>query len=653
MSSEIKYGELVVEAGPSVKFRVLDEQGNEHQQANKSSLTLPEGIYSVDWESITGSGGTLIRVEAGDRPAEVLLFEDGAKMPGHLKTVGNQAAHIVRNATWRDIVSSGDAKQSFIAVVLSPSEPDIPVSPRLFDLVDVRGKQSLPFLNAEPPSSSIDPSTARFYKVPSGAFLLNFRVVTGETLQQTIPALPRRLTLVFLKVTRSDVLIAEDEKFVRKENQTGVDPTRTVIISAGGTEEEARIRERVRLMGILLKDLSTDGTSITSRFADVLDEPKTDPLLKLVAATVVVQRIGASRSPSVDEKWKDSESERSQQREFWLNRALGWLAASPQRNCLSDVISTRWELDRLLEGTSLTHSRRKIDMPPMLACAWRWAVAHSVRDTEAIARTPANIAAARATNDFAPWLAWKASAAKAGPLAPATTDETRLESLVVTVSQMVDELVGMSAERFGSKNLAALSPEVRAIALKMIAPPGKSDAQSPGYSGAANLATEMTVPGRALWLWLDRARKEIDDVLARLKSDQSPKVKSNDAAVAAPGLARPVTAPDDPHKGRFGGQPGKNGFTAAASFHRTNKPDWTRIIVSVEGVAPDGDEVHFHLHDSFRPQVLRKAFRKGRAQVEVMAWGGFTVGIWLPKQAVELELDLATIPDAPEGIRLR
>jgi len=44
-------------------------------------------------------------------------------------------------------------------------------------------------------------------------------------------------------------------------------------------------------------------------------------------------------------------------------------------------------------------------------------------------------------------------------------------------------------------------------------------------------------------------------------------------------------------------------------------------------------------------------FNDGHAELKVTAWGGFTVGLWLPIQQVELELDLAEVPGAPQNIR--
>jgi len=34
-----------------------------------------------------------------------------------------------------------------------------------------------------------------------------------------------------------------------------------------------------------------------------------------------------------------------------------------------------------------------------------------------------------------------------------------------------------------------------------------------------------------------------------------------------------------------------------------------------------------------------------------MAWGGFTVGAWLPWRGIELELDLALLEGAPQVVR--
>jgi hypothetical protein len=66
-----------------------------------------------------------------------------------------------------------------------------------------------------------------------------------------------------------------------------------------------------------------------------------------------------------------------------------------------------------------------------------------------------------------------------------------------------------------------------------------------------------------------------------------------------------------------------------------------------------GDFAWFVLHPTFSPPMLKVAFRGSRARLRIQAWGGFTVGVWLPSSNVELECDLSVLPDAPAIIRDR
>jgi hypothetical protein len=111
--------------------------------------------------------------------------------------------------------------------------------------------------------------------------------------------------------------------------------------------------------------------------------------------------------------------------------------------------------------------------------------------------------------------------------------------------------------------------------------------------------------------------------------------------------------PDDPQKGRFGGQAARNDFVLSASFFPTRNRGWTRITLTKFGPATDGDLARFYLHDSFFPAVRDGIFSNGKTEIEVTSWGGFTVGGWIPAYGIELELDLATSPFAPEPIRTR
>jgi hypothetical protein len=123
----------------------------------------------------------------------------------------------------------------------------------------------------------------------------------------------------------------------------------------------------------------------------------------------------------------------------------------------------------------------------------------------------------------------------------------------------------------------------------------------------------------------------------------------------APALQRPVLFPDDPNKGRFGGAAMLDGYALSATFAETKQRDWVeiRLVVNAERSLPPNfsDAVEFFLHPTFNPSRLTTTFRGHTASLTVRAWGGFTVGAWLPASGVELECDLAALPDAPRIIR--
>lgn len=123
-----------------------------------------------------------------------------------------------------------------------------------------------------------------------------------------------------------------------------------------------------------------------------------------------------------------------------------------------------------------------------------------------------------------------------------------------------------------------------------------------------------------------------------------------------PALARTPKFSDDPNRGRFGRKACVGGFNLSARF-----PEKSSRFVAVQlsvTAAPSaemaaGDSVWFCLHPTFNPEWVRVFFRGRTASLTVRAWGGFTVGAWLPSQRIELEYNLATDQGAPHIIRTR
>lgn len=109
--------------------------------------------------------------------------------------------------------------------------------------------------------------------------------------------------------------------------------------------------------------------------------------------------------------------------------------------------------------------------------------------------------------------------------------------------------------------------------------------------------------------------------------------------------------PDDPQKGRWGQSAQRNGRTFTASVEDLGN-SWFEINLQVYGTGLEG-EVAFHLHPTFTPSVITVTASQGTAQLKLQAWGAFTVGAIADEGRTFLELDLASLPDAPTVFRER
>lgn len=105
---------------------------------------------------------------------------------------------------------------------------------------------------------------------------------------------------------------------------------------------------------------------------------------------------------------------------------------------------------------------------------------------------------------------------------------------------------------------------------------------------------------------------------------------------------------DDPQKGKFGGLNERNGRRFNASVTEL-KNEWFNINLTLEttGGVPLKGPVEFYLHPTFRPDLIRVPSRRGRASLNLTAWGPFTVGAVADEGRTRLELDLAQLTDAP------
>jgi hypothetical protein len=130
---------------------------------------------------------------------------------------------------------------------------------------------------------------------------------------------------------------------------------------------------------------------------------------------------------------------------------------------------------------------------------------------------------------------------------------------------------------------------------------------------------------------------------------------AKDGYLEMPALRRAPGPADDPNRGRFGGHASRSGYRLSATFEPTESRNWVTINLNLEAdrsrTVQLGDFAWFVLHPTFSPSSMKVTFRGSRATLRLRAWGGFTVGVWMPKAGIELECNLAEIEGAPHIIR--
>ncbi len=120
-----------------------------------------------------------------------------------------------------------------------------------------------------------------------------------------------------------------------------------------------------------------------------------------------------------------------------------------------------------------------------------------------------------------------------------------------------------------------------------------------------------------------------------------------------------LVATDDPNKGRFGSR--NASLTRELQATVTQSPNSSEIfIVSIELRSKDQEKnpltgfAQFFLHDTFQnPEPIVAVGPDGVARLSVKAWGAFTVGAVADEGRTRLELDLATLDDAPPLFKSR
>lgn|GEM_PF-5890098 len=664
--------ELELHGPAGVELQILD--GDLNLVARGSIMlkaTLKEGVYVARWVAggqvyqefhrLFGVAQPLV-LPHGLLPPEIVngALNEALPVP-RLASAGAESARIVERP-WTVgesevvVFQHGDA---------GARDEDALPALRLFNAGDVAMRSDAEGLETDPPGSRPSLGQAmRLYRVPHGVYRLRYDSPTGEAVEQAIPAFPDRRTLVFLKLGLSSTPASSGDELTWID-RVGVNPATTRLVSVRAETAAKDNAEELRLAELVERGLAATSSPLDgSTLAQILAE-NADPLLKIATAALIVLRLEEGVEPGLEnEVFKLAPEDPSpglpnaiagaarnilrsvaktlgdRRREgLWRRRAAQLIRAADPSWSISDSIAIAWRLrasgERFADPIPASLSE-----PTILDCTWRWAVAESAVRPESMPNHRSLRVPARGRVPAGPWLAWRASAAKELAVEGEARAEGSFSKVLAKLSATAARLDLSSGRKSETAQelLSTLTVETRRIiANTQSLMAGEGSAAYKLYRFTESLAA----PTLVLQAQVEAALQELEGATA--------------AALLAepPALSRPVAMPDDPNKGRFGGEASRDGFTLSATFH-ASPSSWVLIHLVVIADDPSGaaeQSVEFFLHDTFRPNRMSAVFQGGEATLDVTAVGGFTVGAWIAAKAVELELDLALIPGAPQVIR--
>jgi hypothetical protein len=150
---------------------------------------------------------------------------------------------------------------------------------------------------------------------------------------------------------------------------------------------------------------------------------------------------------------------------------------------------------------------------------------------------------------------------------------------------------------------------------------------------------------------LNQKLSQIADDIRRLRlstgTDMAPADATQETGSDPDGISSPIIHPQDPQKGRFGGQEERDGISLSATVKSSTVDEqWQKVTLRVHGGKSSNLRgfVDFYLHDTFQPNHYRIPVTNNVATLAVRAWGAFTVGALAGEARIPLELDLATSP---------
>ncbi|MGX0960205.1 hypothetical protein AB7M63_000654 [Bradyrhizobium japonicum] len=637
---------LSADGPPGIEIQIID--GRYQVLARGTEFVekpLPQGIYIVRWMLPEKPDEKMVRLLPSATGQHVKFPGIPAAPKGSARDVFARVAASAEKAPQQqqsDIVILVRNRGNVLAGS-TDSENDV----RLFDRDEVAMRSDSSALAAAQ-TERLDTGAAalKAYRVPAGNYRIRYMTCTGLQLDQTIVAINGRRTLVFLTREATETLLSADDKF-KRHTFYGVNPERTVVLTVPIQAGPVPAVNDVRMAEVLLDALAIGGDPLDERMLARLNAVDTDPLLRLYAAALIVSQLARKGSPALDDPYPASPATKSASdpavqdfEKHWRGKALDLIKGIVPQDSSPDLFALRWELGHTAEG-SLT-------APTMLAISWECAARHSTGTESAVPDTASFRGASLGRVAAGPWLAWRPSSAK---------ETSLLEDSPKAASKSLDDALseftsGLASAIPSNTDLPALHDTLSKLSVGtrglISAARDLNFAPNQARSAAANLAGTLLTPAGQLRDRLQQATQEL------AAANASPPPRSRSSSAEPPALRRAITHFDDPQKGRFGGQPERDGFELTASFEETNDPKWVQInllVTAQPGPPQTATEAEFFLHDTFRRERIKSPFQQGEAHLPLRAFGGFTVGVWIASHQIELELDLAELPDAPTIVK--
>ncbi len=653
-------GRLHAKAGLGVVIRVTDGEGNDFGTGiARLALFLPAGLYAVGWTTAGTSAESVVRVVDGGETTVRPPWEDDR--PDRLETTS--AFDLMAYG----LSASGGA--GFVVSGHPGSTSSIDRSSLIVEVVDREGLQTgdiagdlhlLDGVDREVDSVSPDQISSAsgskaWAEVTPGRYRLRFRAQSGETLDQIVPVLKDRTTIIRMEVATATVMVHGSEGFTNTPTR-GVDPARTVVVTSVPRDGWEVFDEQFRLTRLLLRDLASRQSSLSEEFLDRLRKPGTDPLLRVYGALVILSCLEIGVSPALDEDWPADGRQDVLAIRRWCLCAADMLGNVNRAGMPPDAIVGHWQIERLVSSDIASGSGKiagSIRMPPMLECAWRWAIARTTIDRHALQDFASIRAAAKTAGGTNPWLCWNAAAAKGKQNPAPTPSDDQLETLLRSVagkSRQLRQQQDRSRSDLVSPHSLPSEAAVTALRAEQVLDQS-SKTQRDFESSVAALAVALSLPLAALPARLLQTEKALDKAIAKAWRQDAQLVDEENTD--APGWKRKVRFTSDPNLGRFGGIAERDGFKLEADFSDTKGKNWVTIHLKIIGPPGFDGSAVIYLHNSFKPPRYRYQFEDGVVRDKLTAWGGFTVGAWIPSRGIELELNLAEVDGAPRIIRER